>query len=416
MKVIVLGGGVVGVTCAWYLVEDGHEVVVVDRQDAAGAETSYANAGYIAPGHCYAWASPRAPMILLKSLFQKDAALKMRLKADPALWAWSLKFLANCTAARNRANTLVKLKLCMYSRDLLIEAREKEGIAYDAETNGVLYAYRDAEHMEVAAKNAEMLTAHGLDIHPVDSARAMAIEPAFTAARDQFAGALYCPTDESGDCHKFTQALMDKAIAKGAVFQGETTVEGLRAEGDRIAAAVTDKGEMTADAYVLSLGSYSPFAVKGLGQKLPIYPVKGYSMTVPVDGRNGTPSVPVLDEHSLIAFSRMGDRFRATATADFAGYDTSWKAADFDLIDRVARDLFPDAGDYHNPTHWACLRPMTPDGPPVLGLGRHKNLWYNTGHGHIGWTMATGSSRIVADMISGRDPNYDISGMEVGRF
>jgi len=416
MKVVILGGGVVGVTAAWYLAEDGHEVVVVDRHQKVGQETSFANAGYVAPGHCYAWASPRAPMTLLKSLFQEDAALKLRLNLDPKLWAWSLRFLANCTTARNRANTLVKLKLCLYSRELMIQLREQTGIAYDEEIKGALYLYRGQAELDTANANAAMLRDNGLDIDAVDADRVAEIEPALAHAKNRFAGAVYCAMDESGDCLMFTEKLMALAAEKGATFRGGVSVSALKAEGDRITGVVTDKGDIVGDAYMLSLGSFSPFAIKGLGQKLPIYPVKGYSQTVPAEGYGGTPSVPVLDEHSLIAFSRFGDRFRMTATADFAGYDTGFGPGDFTHMTRVARDLFPDGGNFDKPTHWACLRPMTPDGPPVLGRGRHRNLWYNTGQGHMGWTMACGSSRIVADLIAGRDPGHDLTGMEVGRF
>jgi len=416
MKIAVLGAGVVGVTTAWYLAEDGHEVVVVDRHPEVARETSFANAGYVAPGHCYAWASPRAPKIMLQSLFRDDAALKVKLRVDPRLWGWALRFLMNCTAERNRANTLVKLRLCLFSLERLIALREQLAIEYDAETRGALYLYREPEQLDIAHQNASLLRDHGLDVGAIPTERMAEIEPALAGSRDRFAGAVYCATDESGDCREFAEQVMAHAARQGATFMGDTAIQGLRAEGDRIVAAVTSKGDLKADAYVLSLGSFSPFAVKGLGQKLPIYPAKGYSMTVPVDGRNGTPSVPVLDEHHLIAFSRFGNQFRATATAEFAGYDTGWRDRDFTIIDRVARDLFPDAADYDKPDYWACLRPMTPDGPPVLGRGRHDNLWYNTGQGHMGWTMACGSSRIVADLISGRDPGYDIAGMTVDRF
>ena len=416
MKVVVLGGGVIGVTTAWYLAQDGHEVVVVDRYQEVARETSFANAGYVAAGHCYAWASPRAPLVLLQSLVQKDAALRFKLRPDPKMWAWSLRFLANCTAARNRANTLVKLRLCLYSRDQLTALREATGIAYDETVRGVLYVYRDPAQMQAASDNAEMLRDNGLDMDIIDPARCAEIEPALDVTRTSFAGAIYCPTDESGDCHLFTVRLMEKCAEMGVVFQGGTDVEGLTAEGDRITGAATSRGPITGDAYVLTLGSYSPFVSKTVGVKLPIYPVKGYSMTIPVDGRNGAPTVPVLDEHHLTAFSRFGDRFRMTATAEFAGYDNSYRPEQFAGIRRVGETLFPDGGDYSRPDYFACLRPMTPDGPPVLGRGRHGNLWYNTGHGHIGWTMACGSSRITADLIAGRDPGHDLAGMEVARF
>ena len=319
MKVIVLGGGVIGVTTAWYLAQDGHEVVILDRQDAVGRETSFANAGYISSGHCYAWASPRAPLVLLQSLVRKDAALRLKLPPDRRLWGWSLRFLANCTAARNRANTLVKLRLCLYSQEQLIALRADTGIAYDETVRGALYLYRDSAQMEAASANAEMLRDNGLDMEVIDPARCAEIEPALDVTRTRFAGAVYCPTDESGDCHLFTQRLMEKCAELGVVFQGNTDIRGLTTDGDRITGAETSRETVTGDAYVLALGSYSPFVGKTIGVRLPIYPVKGYSMTIPVDGRDGAPTVPVLDEHHLIAFSRFGDRFRMTAAAEFAG-------------------------------------------------------------------------------------------------
>ncbi|MCP4329067.1 MAG: D-amino acid dehydrogenase [Alphaproteobacteria bacterium] len=416
MKVAILGGGVMGVTTAWYLAKDGHEVVVLDRHGSVAQETSFANAGYIAPGHCYAWASPRAPIILLQSLTRDDAAIRWRLKADPRMWAWGLRFLANCTAARNRTNTLVKLRLCLHSQHELKALREELGISYDETVRGVLYLYRDAAHLETAAANAALLRDNGLAMETIEPAKCAEIEPVLASSQDRFAGAIFCPSDESGDCRLFTERMMEQAQALGAVFQADTDISGLRAEGDRVTAAETSAGPVTADAFVLALGSYSPFVSGTVGVKLPIYPAKGYSMTIPVAGRNGAPAVPVLDEHSLIAFSRFGDRFRATATAEFSGYDQSFQPRDFAPMRRVAQNLFPEAGDYERPDYWACLRPMTPDGPPVLGRGRHDNLWYNTGHGHIGWTMACGSARITADLIAGRDAGYDLAGTEVGRF
>jgi D-amino-acid dehydrogenase len=416
MKIAVLGGGVLGVTTAWYLAEDGHEVVVVDRHDDVARETSFANAGYIAPGHCYAWASPRAPLILLKSLIQEDAALRLRFRPDPRMWAWGLSFLMNCTAARNRANTLIKLKLCLYSQAQLAALRQQIGLAYDEITRGVLYLYRDLTHLTTASANADLLRENGLQIELVDAARCAEIEPMLTSVRDRFAGAIYCPSDESGDCHLFCQRLMEKCAERGVVFEGGSEVTALEAAGDRVTSVKTRRGSISADGFVLALGSYSPFVARSIGVRLPIYPVKGYSMTIPTDGHNGTPTVPVLDEHHLIAFSRFGNRFRATAQAEFAGYDTDFRPEDFKAILRVAQELFPDAGDFARPDYWACLRPMTPDGPPVIGRGRHANLWYNTGHGHIGWTMACGSSRIVADLIAGREPAHDPAGMEIGRF
>ncbi|MFQ5785631.1 MAG: D-amino acid dehydrogenase [Alphaproteobacteria bacterium] len=416
MKVIVMGGGVIGVATAYYLARNGHEVVVIERAADVALETSFANAGIIAPGHAHAWASPQAPLTLLKSLWRDDTALRLRLRFDPRMWLWSLYFLRNCTTARNRANTLVKFRLCDYSREALKALRAETGASYDESTRGALYLYRDPRHFETGLATLAHLRDHGLELEAIDAARCVEIEPALAPMRDRLAGAIYCPSDESGDSHLLCRALRRDCEERGAEFRFGTTVQGLRTEGDRIAAVVTDRGDISGDAYVLSLASESPFVVGPLGVRLPIYPVKGYSVTFPVENHDGAPRMPLVDEHHLVAFSRLGDRLRATATADFAGYDTSFTAADFAPMMRVVRAMFPDGADYDRPSHWACLRPMTPDGPPVIGRGRHRNLYYNTGHGHIGWTMAAGSGRITADLVAGRVPEIDLAGMEPERF
>jgi D-amino-acid dehydrogenase len=416
MKVIVMGGGVIGVTTAWYLAAAGHEVTVIDRRDGVARETSFANAGLIAPGHAHAWASPRAPLTLLKSLFSSDTALRFRLKADPRMWAWSLRFLANCTTERNRANTIVKVKLCSYSREALIALRKETGIAYDETTKGALYLYRDKEHLRTGLANMQLLNDHGVDLKELDPDGIATLEPALAHFKGKLAGAIYAPKDESGDAFAFTEKLAAMAAARGVAFQLGTKIEGIAASGDRIEGVVTDKGRITGDHYVLALGSYSPLAARRLPVKLPVYPVKGYSVTIPTEGFDGTPMIGGVDEQYLVAFCRMGDRLRLTATADFAGYDTDYEAKDFSIMLRVARELFPNAGAFDRPSFWACLRPMTPDGPPIIGGTHYGNLWLNTGHGHMGWTMACGSGRIVADLIQGRAPDVDVAGFSPVRY
>lgn len=416
MRVIVLGAGVVGVATAWYLAGDGHEVVVVDRQTAVGRETSFANAGLIAPGHVYAWASPRAPMVLLRSLWQEDAALRFRLRADPRMWAWGLRFLANCTASRNRANTLRKLSLCLYSQKLLGELARDAGVAFDRIAAGLLYLYRERAHFETGVANMAMLRDNGLPLEAVDPDRIVALEPQLAGAKAKFAGAIYAPSDESGDCHKFTEGLAAAAARHGVQFQLGRQIQRLEKSGDRIAGVETDQGRIEGDAYVLALGSYSPILARPLGLDLPIYPVKGYSLTLPIEGRSGAPSLGGVDETYLVAYARLGDKLRLTATAEFAGYDTEADPRHFSVMLRVAHELFPDAANYDKPSYWACLRPMTPDGPPILGRCRIANLHLNTGQGHMGWTMAAGCSRIVADIVSDRRPALDIQGLTLDRY
>jgi len=416
MKTIVMGGGVIGVTTAWYLAQAGHEVTVIDRRDGVGRETSYANAGLIAPGHSYAWASPRAPMMLLKSLFGVDTPLRFRLRADPRMWAWGLRFLLNCTAARNRANTAVKVTLCSYSRDALIALRKETGIAYDETAKGALYLYRDKEHLKTGIANMQLLNDHGVGLKELDPEGVATLEPALAHIKGKLAGAIYAPKDESGDAFAFTEKLAEMSKARGVAFQFGARIGGIAASGDRIDGVVTDKGRITGDHYVLALGSDSPLVARGLSLKLPVYPVKGYSVTIPTEGFDGAPTIGGVDEQNLVAFCRMGDRLRLTATADFAGYDTDYTARDFAVMLRVARELFPNAGAFDRPSYWACLRPMTPDGPPIIGATRYKNLWLNTGQGHMGWTMACGSARIVADLIQGKEPDIDIGGFSPARY
>jgi D-amino-acid dehydrogenase len=412
MKVLVLGAGVVGTTTAYFLAKDGHEVEVIDRQGKAAMETSFSNAGMVSPGHAYTWASPRSPKILWQSLFRDDTALKFRLRADAALWAWSLKFLRECPAERAAVNTANKLRLCMYSQRLFDEINRTEQISYDRQVGGALYLYRDREHFERGIKAMKVLTDGGVRLEPVGPDRIVKIEPALSDEMDRLAGAIFCPTDESGDCHKFANALSDVlARDRRATFHWHTSVERIVADGGRVKQVNTNKGPFRADAYVVALGSYSPLLTRHLGLRLPIYPVKGYALTIPIGQRNRAPRICGVDEKYLIAWSRLGDRLRVTAKADFAGYDRSHSAKDFAHMLSTIKALFPDGANYDNAEQWAGLRPMTPKGTPIVGATPVPNLFLNTGHGHIGWTMSLGSARIVADAISGRPAAIDTAGL-----
>lgn len=409
-----MGAGVIGVTAAYQLVGDGHQVVVLDRLEAAAGETSYANAGLIAPGHSFAWASPKVPKMLVKSLFQEGQAFRFRFSLDPWFWRWSLLFLAQCTDRRARINTLRKHRLCLYSQKMLEQVIAETGIAYDAILGGLLYLYRTQQTLDLGVDHMRILVDDGQPLEILDRDGVARVDPALAPVKDKIAGAVFCPTDSSGDACMFSRNLARACEEKGAVFHYRTTVLGIAAEGDRVEKIVTDKGDFTADLYVLSLGCQSPIAVRPLGVYLPIYPVKGYSVTLPVEEANNPPTVGGVDEDNLVAYARMGDRLRITSTAEFAGYDTSHRPKDFAAMLKAAKDLLPDAGDYSRPLHyWAGLRPMTPEGTPIFGLGRHRNLYYNTGHGHMGWTMACGAARINADLIAGRRPGIDLEGMTI---
>ncbi|HWK43778.1 MAG TPA: D-amino acid dehydrogenase [Stellaceae bacterium] len=415
MRAVVLGSGVIGVTTAYALAKDGHQVTVIDRQPVPANETSFANAGLVAPGHAYTWASPRAPGILWRSLFRDDQALRLKLSADPRMWSWCLKFLRNCTAEKSRRNTTRKLGLCVYSQHALRELVAETGIAYDGRAGGLLYLYRDAAAFARGQTNMAVLRDNGQRMEILDTDGVVRVEPALADARDTIAGAIFCPDDESGDANMFTLGLAEKCRALGVEFRLDTRITGFDTEGDTLQRVLTDKGPVEGDVFVLALGVQSAIIGRKLGLTLPIYPVKGYSATVPIGGRNGAPSIGGVDENNLVAFARMGDRLRLTAVAEFAGYDTSHRPENFKTMLDAAKALFPNGGDYDKATYWAGLRPMTPEGTPIFGRGRQRNLYLNTGHGHMGWTMSCGSARVTADLIAGRKPAIDLAGMVYGQ-
>lgn len=411
MRVVVLGGGIVGVTTAYQLARDGHEVTVVERNPAVARETSFANAGLVAPGHAYAWSSPQAPMMLLRSLWRDDQALRFKLRPDPRLYSWSLLFLRQCTAERAAANTRRKHKLCRYSQQAFRTLLEETPLDYDGQGGGLLYLYRSQESFDRGAANTGILAEGGQAIEVIDRERAVAIDPALASVKERLAGAIFCPSDESGDSCKFTEALAAECESRGVTMALDTTILGLETDGDRVAAVATDKGRYEAEAFVLALGVMSPQMVRRLGVKLPIYPVKGYSATLPVGEGHVPPTLGGVDEDNLTAYAKLGDRLRITATAEFAGYDTGHRPSDFAGMLAVGRDLFPEGADWSKPDYWACLRPMTPEGSPILGAAGRANLYLNVGHGHMGWTMACGTARITADLIAGRRPEHDLEGL-----
>ncbi len=413
MKALVLGSGIVGVTTAYELQKDGWDVTIIDREEAPARFTSYANAGLFAPAHSYAWSSPAAPKILLRSLWRNDQALVFRPNLDPALWRWMWLFWKQCTAERAATNTVRKVRLCNYSHEVFKETVANTGVKYDGRDGGLLYFYRNPTAFETAAVKAQILKDNGCEIQTLDRDAAARIDPALEPVKEQIAGALYAPGDESGDARLFTEQLARYCESQGATFKFSTTITGFDLEGDTVKAVLTDRGRETADIYVLSLGVYSPHVAKPLGVDLPIYPVKGYSVTVPVSGRNNPPRIGGVDEENLVAYCPLGDRLRITATAEFAGYSNAHKPENFRHMLKVAKSLFPDGADFSRPQYWAGLRPMTPEGTPIFGRGRHKNLWYNTGQGHMGWTMSHGAARITADLIAGKKPAIDLDGMLV---
>lgn len=416
MRAVIMGAGIAGVTNAYYLAKAGWQVTVIDRQPEAARETSFANAGMIAPGHSFTWNSPSAPMKLLRSIFGAKTSLRLKFSTDPKFYVWSAQFLRYCTAAQAREKTLVKLGLCLYSQRLTKEVAAETGVQYDHLANGILYLYRKQENLDAGVEHMQMMRDQGLRIDVLDRDGCARVEPTLAQVRQNIAGAIHCPNDESGDACKFAQGLSKACERMGVDFRWNTTVEGIAVEGDRVSGVATDKGMVTGDAYVLSLGSFSELVTRNLDVRLPVYPVKGYSLTLPINGHNGAPNVPTVDEENLVAIARLGERMRMTATAEFSGYDNSRRPRDFDHMIGAVRDLYPDSCDFDQPQYWSCLRPMTPDGPPIVGRGKQKNMYYNTGHGHMGWTMACGTARITADIMGGKKPEIDVKGMLVDRF
>ena len=412
MKTLVLGGGVVGVTTAYFLAKAGHEVTLIEEKQALGLEATGGNAGIIAPGHSFAWASPRAPRMLWQSLRGAETAIRVRLSADPQLYAWGLRFLRECTSDRAKRNTLIKLRLCQYSQAVMKELVKAEGIEYHEITKGALYLHRDPAELEAGVKKMALLAEHGQKQEILDASAVARLEPAFEPVKAKIAGAIRDLGDSSGDSRLFVENLARVCRDKlGVAVKLGTRVRALRGSGDHIEAVVTGDGLLAADNYVLALGVGSPIVARTVGVSLPIYPAKGYSSTFPLKEGGLAPTVPGVDEQWLVAWSRLGDRLRLTSTAEFAGYDWGWTPRDFNNILRLARDLFPDAVDYDRGQYRACLRPMTPAGPPILGLGRHRNLYFNCGHGHMGWSMACGTARIVTDLMTGRMPEIGLEGL-----
>ncbi|WP_244818158.1 D-amino acid dehydrogenase [Caballeronia sp. Lep1P3] len=411
MKVIVLGAGVVGVTTAYQLQKDGHDVVVIERQPVAAAETSWGNAGMVAPGHSFVWSSPKAPMTLLKSIVMKDQALRFRFSSDPRLYAWSWRFLMECTVEKARRNTLLKHRLAAYSQSVLQQMLAEESVDYDRNDRGILYFHRSQESLDRGIAQMKLLESDGQAIRVLDREQVVAVDPSLASVKEKIAGAIHCPTDETGDPAKFTRALAEKVAARGGRLMTDTLVEGFQTAGNDITGVVTNRGIVSGDAYVLALGTWSPKVAEKIGIHLPIYPIKGYSLTIPIGDHKAPPRVAAVDEHNLVAVSRFGDRIRVTATAEFAGYDTSHKPSDFAFMKRVTQELYPDGADYDRAQMWAGLRPMTPTNLPFFGRKKYRNLFLNTGHGHIGWTMSHGSARITADLIAGKSPAIPMDGL-----
>jgi D-amino-acid dehydrogenase len=416
LRVAVLGAGVIGTSVAYYLARAGHRVTVLERQSAAGLETSFANAGEVSPGYSAPWAGPGVPVKAVKWLLMQHRPLVIWPLADWAMWRWGLAMLANCTARAYDINKSRMLRLAEYSRDCLRQLRAETGIAYDERTQGTLQLFRTQQQLDGTGADMEILRRFGVPYELLDRDGCIRHEPALARVRGKFVGGLRLPGDETGDCFKFTKALAALAAGLGAEFRYGSTISALAPASDRIEGAATGAGPVDADAYVLALGSYSPLLARPLGLDLPVYPVKGYSITVPIADPAGAPESTVMDETHKVAVTRLGDRIRAGGTAELAGYSLKLREARRTTLDHVVTDLFPAGGDVARAEFWTGLRPMTPDGTPVIGPTRYRNLYLATGHGTLGWTMAAGTGRVLADLIGGRKPEIDLEGLTLARY
>ncbi|MHC4050283.1 D-amino acid dehydrogenase [Bradyrhizobium sp. 25ACV] len=416
MKVLILGSGVIGVTSAYYLARAGHEVTVVDRQPEPALETSFANAGEVSPGYSSPWAGPGVPVKAVKWLLMKHGPLVVRPKLDPVMWVWLLRMLRNCTSARYAVNKSRMIPIAEYSRDSLRDLRRDIGIQYDERSQGTLQLFRYQAQLDGTGEDIAVLKQYGVPFEVLSREGCIAVEPALAGVKEKFVGGLRLPQDETGDCHMFTQALAKHAEALGVRFMFDTGIDRIVTDGARVSGVVTSAGTLQADAYVLALGSWSSRLVAPLGISLPVYPVKGYSITVPIKEAAGAPESTVMDESYKVAITRLGDRIRVGGTAEISGYSDKLYDARRATLDHSLTDLFPRGGDLAKATFWSGLRPMTPDGPPVIGPTQYANLHLNTGHGTLGWTMSCGSGRVLADMLSGKKPDIDVSALTVDRY
>lgn len=416
MKVVVLGAGVVGTATAYYLARAGHEVEVIERQSGPALETSFANAGEISPGYASPWAAPGIPQKAIRWLLMRHAPLILRPEFDLEMVAWLVAMLGNCTSRRYVVNKSRLGRLAEYSRLCLMALRTETGITYDERMQGTLQLFRTQAQLDGAAKDIKVLKAEGVPFEVLDRAGCIAAEPGLAGADDPFVGGLRLPNDETGDCFKFTNRLAAMASELGVRFRFDTQVQGLDHSGGKVTGVRTDKSLVTADQYVVALGSFSARLVRPLGLGLPVYPVKGYSITAPIIDPDRAPVSTLLDETYKVAITRLGDRIRVGGMAEISGYNNALPERRRQTLIRSVGSLFPGAGDLEAASFWSGLRPMTPDSTPVVGASPVEGLWFNTGHGTLGWTMACGSGQVISDLISGRAPAIETKDLSIARY
>ncbi|MDP3814113.1 D-amino acid dehydrogenase [Pseudomonas sp.] len=416
MRVLVLGSGVIGTASAYYLARQGFEVVVVDRQQAPAMETSFANAGQVSPGYASPWAAPGVPLKAMKWLLQRHAPLAIKATADIDQYLWMAQMLRNCTASRYAVNKERMVRLSEYSRDCLDELRAETGIAYEGRSLGTTQLFRTQAQLDNAAKDIAVLQQSGVPYELLDRAGIARVEPALGSVTDKLAGALRLPNDQTGDCQMFTHKLADMAKSLGVEFRFGQNIQRLDFAGDRINGVWIDGKLETADRYVLALGSFSPQLLKPLGVRAPVYPLKGYSLTVPITNAAMAPTSTILDETYKVAITRFDDRIRVGGMAEIAGFDLGLNPRRRETLEMITADLYPQGGDLSQAEFWTGLRPATPDGTPIVGATSFRNLFLNTGHGTLGWTMACGSGRFLADLIGKKRPQISAEGLDISRY
>ncbi len=417
MKVLVLGGGVIGTTTAYYLARSGAEVTVLDRQDGVAEETSFGNAGQVSPGYSTPWAAPGIPLKALKWMLQpKHAPLAVRPDGTLFQLRWMAQMLRNCSSERYAVNKERMMRVAEYSRRCLQQLRQDTGIAYEERTGGTLQLFRTQAQVDAAQRDIAVLEECGVPYEMLTPEQLAGAEPALAQARDRLTGGLRLPKDETGDCHLFTRSLAQLAAEQlGVQFRFDTKVDELLFDDGRISGVRVGNEVLKADRYVLAFGSYSRQALSALGLDIPVYPVKGYSLTVPLVNPELAPRSTVLDETYKIAVTRFDDRIRVGGMAELAGFDLRLDPRRRATLEMVVQDLFP-GGDVARASFWTGLRPMTPDGTPIVGATPYSNLYLNTGHGTLGWTMACGSGKLVADMMTGQHPEISTEGLAMSRY
>ncbi|CAM3045212.1 D-amino acid dehydrogenase [Acinetobacter celticus] len=415
MRVIVLGSGVIGVTSAYYLAKQGAEVTVLDRQAGPAEETSFGNAGQISPGYSTPWAAPGIPFKAVKWMFQHHAPLAVQL--DGSMWQlqWMMQMLKNCGADQYAVNKERMVRVAEYSRDCLRTLRDETGIRYENRSKGTLQIFRKESQLDAVQRDIEVLKETGVEFELLDRESLGRVEPALAEVKDKLVGGLHLPNDETGDCYLFTNALATEAKVMGVDFQFNQNVEKLIVEGGEIKGVLVNGKVLTADRYVLAFGSYSRDFLKPLNLDLPVYPVKGYSLTVPIVDPSHAPQSTVLDETYKIAITRFDQRIRVGGMAELSGFNLGLNEDRRGTLEMVTRDLFP-GGDLEQASFWTGLRPMTPDSTPIIGATQYKNLFLNTGHGTLGWTMACGSGKLISDLVLGHTPEISTDGLSLQRY